>query len=276
MVKEETTLVEDLRRQAEAMGATFFGVADLSPARGFITAQGGDFLTQFPRALSIGVPLADGVVDELYQHLNGDIARTYEHHIYTATARVLDWIARNLATALEREGHKALPVPQGRPYDEVRLRGLISHKLVAHLAGLGWIGKNCLLITRDYGPRVRWVTVLTDAPLPPTGSLPPIVDHCKACRLCVDYCPVQAFKGIPFDPEEPVEVRFDTQRCRQYLRERERNLGVRVCGLCVYICPFGWSMKRKRNARKTTLPFLRQQLAGVVTSSVPGEGGSDR
>ena len=52
-----------------------------------------------------------------------------------------------------------------------RQRAVFSNKLAAHLAGLGWIGKSCLLITPQVGPRVRWVSVLTEAPLALTGGM---------------------------------------------------------------------------------------------------------
>jgi epoxyqueuosine reductase QueG len=258
-------LQTELRERALALGATYFGVADLATARQFITAHGGDFLADYPVGISAGIVLADGVVDQLIQHLNGDVARTYCHHIYSVVAEYLDHLAATLAFQIEQRGYKALPVPQGRPYNEARLAGLISHKLVAHLAGQGWVGKNCLLITKDHGPRVRWVTVLSDAPLASTGEAREDADQCKSCNLCVELCPVQAFTGKEFRVADPVEVRFDRQRCRQYLRERNRVHGARVCGLCVYVCPQGWSMKRKTNAQRLTPELLRTRLEGMIS-----------
>ncbi len=259
-----------LRANALSMGANYFGVADLAPVRQFVTDQGGDFLAEFPFAVSVGIALADGIVDQLYQHLNGNVTRTYYHHIYDFVAGRLDRTAGELAFQIEQAGYRAIPVPQGHPYDATRLKGLISHKLVAHLAGLGWIGKNCLLITETHGPRVRWVTVLTDAPLASTGRENEDRDRCRSCSLCVDMCPTHAFAGIPFNPGEPVEVRFKTQECRQYLEKREKTYGARACGICVYICPHGWSMKRKKNSQRTTPDLLRKRLAGVASATVAG------
>lgn len=263
MTVSEHALQDKLGEMALAMGASYFGVADLRPVREFVTAQGGDFLADYPVGVSVGLALADGVVDQLYQHVNGDVARTYCHHIYTVAAEHLDRLAAGLAFHLERCGYRAIPVPPGRPFDEERLTGLVSHKLAAHLAGHGWIGKNCLLITKEHGPRVRWVTVLTDAPLPSTRGLGVDGDSCKSCTLCVDLCPAQAFTGRPFDPADPVEVRFRRQDCYQYLRERDKAYGARVCGLCVYVCPHGWSTKRKRAGQGTTPEFLRGRLTGA-------------
>ncbi len=250
------TLKEELRDKALELGATYFGVADLMPVRQFITTQGGDFLAEYPVGISAGVVLADGIVDQLHNHLDGHMTRTYHHHIYSFVAGQLDRIAGALAFQIERSGS----------YDRARLQAIISHKLVAHLAGLGLIGKNSLLITKKHGPRVRWVTVLTDAPLPATGGATDEKDPCKNCSLCVDLCPVHAFAGIPFDPDEAVEVRFNTKKCRQYLSQREETYDAGACGLCVYVCPRGWSMKRKKGSRRTTPALLRQRLAEIVNT----------
>lgn len=252
-----------LRDRALALGATYFGVADLAPVREIVVAQGGEFLAEYRFGVSVGIALSDAVVDQLHQHVNRDIARTYCHHIYTVVAEMLDRMATTLAFEIERTGYRAFPVPAGRPYNDERLMGLISHKLAAHLSGHGWIGKNCLLITREHGPRVRWVTVLTDAPLTSTGGALAAGDECRDCTICVDLCPAQAFTGVPFNPAEDVEVRFHRSECRAYLGQRETAYGARVCGLCVYVCPHGFSAKRKRDGQRTTPERLRRQLTGV-------------
>lgn len=234
-------LGEELKRQAEGLGATYFGIANLELAQEEVLRQGGSFLAQFPYAVSVGVALSDAIVDELHQHQNSHIGRIYFYHTYNAMAGQLDSIALKLALSLQRQGYKALPVPQGVAYDPATLTGLFSHKLSAHLSGLGWIGKSCLLVTRDRGPRARWVTVLTNAPLP-AGV--PVSERCGQCQLCVEVCPAQAFTGASFSPDEPREARMDAPKCRNYIEERAKTLGTKFCGLCVYICPFGRSNER--------------------------------
>ncbi len=113
----------------------------------------------------------------------------------------------------------------------------ISHKLAAHLAGLGWIGKSCLLITPEAGPRVRWATVLTDAPLQHTGNA--MTEQCGDCQECVKVCPVGAFTGRPFQEDELREVRYDARRCEGYHKDLEKKMGVGVCGMCLHVCPYG-------------------------------------
>jgi len=64
-------------------------------------------------------------------------------------------------------------------------------------------------------------------------------ENCVACNDCVDVCPPKAFTGVVFDPSEPRDVRFRVHLCRDYMRQRAQHLGVGLCGLCVYICPYG-------------------------------------
>ena len=263
MTGSDGALQGKLRDQALALGATYFGVADLAPVRTFVTAQGGDVVADYRFGVSVGIVLSDAVVDQLYQHVSRIIARTYQHHIYTVVGEMLDRLATTLAFEIERTGYRAFPVPAGRPYNDERMMGLISHKLAAHLSGSGWIGKNCLLITKEHGPRVRWVTVLTDAPLTSTGGALASGDECKECSICVDLCPAGAFTGVPFNPAEDVEVRFHRSECRKYLSQRDRAYDARVCGLCVYVCPHGWSATRKSDGQRTSPEVLRRQLTGV-------------
>jgi len=130
-----------------------------------------------------------------------------------------------------------MPVPASKTIDEEKFIGSFSHKMATHLAGLGWIGKNCLLITPQNGPRVRWATILTNAPLQTTGESRE--DQCGSCVQCVEICPVKAFTGQPFRENEPRNVRFDAGKCDRYLTRLEEQDDPGVCGLCLYICPFG-------------------------------------
>lgn len=226
-----------LREQAEDLGADFYGVADLTPARPFIEEQGGPMPAAYPRGIAVGVTLMHSLVDQLPRHTDRVVAINFRHHAYDLVNQRLDHLTARLASRLQREGHRTLPVPASQTVDGERLCALISHKLVAHLAGLGWIGKNCTLVTPEVGPRVRWATILTTAPLSPTGAA--AQEQCGTCRECVDACPAHAFTGEPFRPEEPREVRFDAHACRQYQQQVQEQVGVPVCGICVYSCPHG-------------------------------------
>lgn len=228
-------LQEGLSDLARALNIDLFGVADLSNARDFIMVQGGDLIARFPRAISIGLRLPDAVVDELYRHEEPSAIFSYRA-LYNSANSALDMSALLIARKTQEAGFKAYPIPASQTVNPRKLEGAFSHKLSAHLAGLGWIGKSCLLITPHCGPRARLATVLTDAPIEP-GK--PLSDGCGDCRKCVEACPVGAFTGVSFNPSEPRDVRFRAHLCNDYSDRRERFLGEGLCGLCVYVCPYG-------------------------------------
>jgi epoxyqueuosine reductase len=231
----KVALTQELEALARGKGADLFGIADLTPARKFISSLGNRLLDQFPRAVSLGMPLNDYIVEH---HSPTEPRRQslYWHHVYDVVTPALDFLAYEVMKWLMLRGFKTLPVPGSTPYDFEKLTGIFPHKLAAHLAGLGWIGKSCLLLTDRFGPRVRFVTVLTDAPLQ-TGS--PLDKACGKCHVCVDLCPVKAFTGRDFRADEPREKRFDVMKCSEYRREHP-------CGICVSSCPTGSMSLRKK------------------------------
>jgi epoxyqueuosine reductase len=230
-------LDDKLRAAVDQWCADFWGVADLEPAQEFIVDQGGDMVAGYPRAVSVGIALPGQIVDQLPRSSERSVAVSYRHQYRTVNQR-LDLVASHITSVLQQQGFRAFPVPASERIDDERICAVFSHKLAAHLAGLGWIGKNCMLITPQVGPRARWVTVLTDAPLTVSGLAIP--EDCGACRDCVDMCPVGAFTGERFREEDAREVRYDAGKCERYFHEIEKvRPGPPVCGLCVYVCPHG-------------------------------------
>ena len=237
MKVERSALRQELDAFSRQLGADFVGVAELAPAHDFIVAQGGPLVGQFPRAVSMGMRLCDAIVD-LHNPDEPRRDSLYWHHVYDVVSPALDRLAYDVTRYLAGQGFQALPVPASTPYNFEKLQGMFSHKLAAHLAGLGWIGKNCLLLTERFGPRARWVSVLTDAPLE-TGSA--LDKRCGRCRICVDACPVGAFAGAEFKTTEGRQVRFDAFKCSEYRRNHP-------CGRCVSSCPVG-SGRRGKGSR---------------------------
>jgi epoxyqueuosine reductase QueG len=232
------SLLTDLKEMTGDAGAGFFGIADLTPpaVHAAIGLQGGTALARFPRAISVGIALMDAVVNQLPQRSELPISMLYEQVCVDAVNQRLDQLASHLGNALQTAGFQSLPIPASKTVDPQNLSGHFSHKMAARLAGLGWIGKNCLLITPEAGPRLRWVSILTDAPL--TAGIP-LDGRCGDCQKCTEICPVQAISGRSFDQDEPRQVRFNAPKCDSYRSGVKSATGYPTCGLCLFICPHG-------------------------------------
>ena len=239
-----------LPEKARALGADYYGVADLTGVQEFIHAQGGNRVTGYPRAVVMGIRLLDSLVDLLADRTDRIGAALYRHNCYDVVNAALDGMALQVADTLQRQGHRAFPVQASKRASDEMIAGIFSQKLAAHLAGLGWIGKSCLLVTPECGPRARWITVLTNAPLTPTG--PAMESRCGECEACVDICPVHAFTGRPFIAGEPREMRFDAALCDRYFKELEAKGCPNVCGLCLRVCPHGRKKQKDRGRAEIT------------------------
>lgn len=234
-----TSLQARIAALLEAQGVFVSGVADLTGAdiHDEVVAQGGEWLGAFPRAVSIGYRLQDGIVDELPEHhREAVVARLYDFHIYRTVNDLLDETAYRVAQELQAAGFRAVAVPTSLSVDTTGFKGALSHKLVARAAGLGWIGRSCLLVSPSAGPRMRLVSVLTNAPLQ-TGTASG--RDCGRCRLCVDYCPAQALTGEAFRLGGPLVERMDVHACHEYRQAAKEESGATICGVCVAVCPHG-------------------------------------
>ena len=208
-----------------AEGACGFGLADLAQVEKGDFLIEPDVLTQFKTAISVAVPVSATVLATIKEHPN----QLYFHH-YRQLNTLLDRIALKTVQALEAAGQRALPIAASQIVDWPNQRAHLSHKRIAIAAGLGWIGRNNLLVTLENGSQVRLVTVLTDFPLTPAPRpLTPALD-CGSCRACIAVCPVGAIKESAED--------FDHQACYAQLKEfqRQGHVGQYVCGVCVRAC----------------------------------------
>ncbi len=225
-------LLEQITAYTHNAGVDFFGVADISAQREAFARVWPTSLAEISTGIVVGLHLDDAVVEQLLGPAETVPAEEYWGRCYRDINDRLDLIVAGLAELLVAQGYRAVVIPATLKVDADGLLGPFTHKAIARLAGLGWIGKSCMLITPQVGPRVRWATVLTDAPLPPTSG-EALADRCGSCRECVDICPVAAYTGRPFALDEPVALRFDTRRCQSHLQSAP------VCGKCLAVCPWG-------------------------------------
>lgn len=235
----------EMEKLARNRGADYFGVADLGRAVNEVTTPyEAKLISKYPFAVSVGVSIIGNIVDGLSDREDYFAAKNYHFHIYQVINPRINDITLELGRLIMSKGHNALVVPASQTVDIENLTGLFSHKMAASLAGLGWIGKSCLMITPNRGPRVRWGTVLTDAPM--SADMPLNSKGCGGCRICVESCPVQAFSGKAWKVSDPRAVRMDAGKCLNYIQyTRKQEAGIEACGICVYVCPFG-NKKRKQ------------------------------
>jgi epoxyqueuosine reductase len=211
-----------LQEESRRLGGDLFGVADL--AQQPLTTYDLDkaLVEKLSFGIAIGVRLADAVLEEIKDHPT----LLYLHHYRQANYR-LDRIALDLSALIQRAGGMAIPIAASQIADWEGQRGHLSHKALAQVAGLGWRGRNNLLVTPAFGARVRLVSILTDLPLLSDGSLH---ESCDKCRRCITACPAGAIKEDVRD--------FDHLGCFEKLKEFRSayNVGQYICGLCVKAC----------------------------------------
>ncbi len=113
--------------------------------------------------------------------------------------------------------------------------GALSDRAVAERAGLGWVGKNTSLITKEFGSWVYLGEMLTSAPFPPDH---PIEEECGDCTMCIDSCPTGAIiQGGQLDSTRCVA--FLTQVKDEIPEEFRSAIGNRLygCDTCQQVCP---------------------------------------
>lgn len=241
-------LKEEIKEKAKTFGFDLCGVSDLlqiqkaenPPHRGLRKP-----LEIMPEAKSL-VILGFVLWDESFNSVVVSVPTPDRQHpdIYGFYYDIMEARAWRLSNWLQKEkGIISIPTL------EVQL------KPAAMLAGLGFIGHNTLVITPEYGPRVRWIALLVNTELTPdkpySRDLCAEQPLCQNKELCVKACPFQAIvpgpsQGVP--PGEKVKV-FDCvilhqadkvleEKWEKYIR-RTTERGFMECTRCNVVCPYG-------------------------------------
>jgi epoxyqueuosine reductase len=241
-IEEAMVLFEKIKQLGEIHAIDLVGVAEIGQHHKEIERIGGKVSVGFPRALSIGIVLPGNVVDLLRDRETYENAFQYKTHAYEAINLRLDNFASIIGSTIQKNGYRVMPIPAAERIDSIRVCASISHKLTARLAGFGWIGKNCLLIHPTYGPRVRWTTVLTDAPF--EEHRPIMENRCRDCDQCVKACPARALKGRNFVEGELRDLRFEVAKCEAHFEKLRKAKKLAICGMCLYACSYGGKTKK--------------------------------
>lgn len=221
-----------IESQLKNQGACLVGFADVSGLPAGVTGS-------MKSAISIAVALEPSIIKEIS---NGP-TRPYYGEYKRANELLSDLCAEAVET-LRACGHKAVAIEPTVEINEGVRRTLttpLPHKTVATRAGLGWIGKSALLITKEYGPAVRLATVLTDAPL--EAGTPVDGSHCGDCVECVLHCPAKAIFGENWKAGLERDSIYDAFACCAQAKTLSNRIGLQVtiCGICINACP--WTQK---------------------------------
>ncbi len=224
------TLSDELQTFLQSKGADVVGFADL---REIDADTRDDFLF----GISIGVALNPQIMSEI----KDGPTRQY-HEEYKRVNSLLDTLGQSTVEFFRENGYDANNFTATGIYDSVTLSTGLPHKTVATRAGLGWVGKCALLVTKQFGSAIRFNTVLTNAQI--TVGQPINTSQCGDCTDCVDICPARALSGENWQVGHPRESLYDAFACQKTARALAmKRIGIRkiICGLCIVSCP--WTQK---------------------------------
>ncbi len=164
--------------------------------------------------------------------------------------RVMKKMMRRLFGFIRRE----FPGVEGRFFVD---SAPVLEREIARKAGLGWIGKNTMLITRQYGSWVFLGEIFISVELPPDE--PFRENYCGTCNRCIEACPTGALK--PYFLDARLCLSYITVEHKGEIPEiyRERNMGwIFGCDICQEVCP--WNRKAVKTGLKDFLPRVPPSL----------------
>lgn len=216
-------LSDEFRAFLYEIGATLVGFADMRGVAG----------CAYPRAVSVALAVPRHILREI-----ADGPTKSYYYMYSELNNGLNRIITSGAEYLRQRGCAAEPVTTDAavktgPYDT-----RLPHKTAAVRAGLGWIGKSCLLVTPQFGSAVRISTLLTDAPLECGAQCDP---RCGMCSVCVQACPAGALSGKTWGPQTSRDEIVSPEKCKRKqceLMKARTGIETDLCGKCFAVCPF--------------------------------------
>jgi len=200
MKNREEELTKEVKEFARQKGADLVGIADPKRLDGSPQGHPSPFkiLPEARAVVVIAKRFPHGAIESPHPPMDGPIEDIEVAHggVYVSTYMTLNYmlfhIGFEIANFLEiGKRYISAPISPTVPRDEVKWVGTISMRKAAEEAGLGEIGVSQLLLTPQWGPRVRFAAVITSAPLLIDG--PKLVGKvCLHCNKCVEACPVSA------------------------------------------------------------------------------------
>jgi reductive dehalogenase len=240
-VPSPSTMATEIKRVARAFGADLVGVTAFDERWVYTHKYSAETQEEkdndLPEGLDHVIVIATSMDHDLIQTVPSALSGTATGLGYardTVTVLSLGQYIRNLGfRAVESLNDTALAVPY------------------AIQAGLGEYGRHGLLITKEFGPRVRLGKIFTDLPL--AHDRPRrfgVKEFCGVCRRCADACPA---KAIPHgEPSDRVYNRSNLLGVRKWSVDAEKCFGFWVgqnsdCSICIRVCPYNKDFSKWRH-----------------------------
>lgn len=200
---------------------------------GFTDIAYSTYADTYQSALVFAVPHGEQLTMETYSE------EKFEKVLQDAK-KAAEKILTQLQKVLDEYGINYL-VPPLAQNNETDLTAPFSFKFAAINAGLGWIGKNDVVITEKYGPRVRLAVILINQPFAYDGKI--LYSNCpESCRMCVDACPHKALHDVQWSIDslrcDIIDYKLCNEKRSLYIKTHGRK---NACGICMAACPFGIS-----------------------------------
>lgn len=249
-VTDQTDMANQVKRIAKLFGADLVGITDYDPkftyASSYSARSNACKINALPEGLTSVIVFAKSMDYDLIRTSPSATASTAPAMGYAHDANILLGLAQYIRslgyTAVANQNDTTLAIPYGVK------------------AGLGEYGRNGLLITEKFGPRVRLARILTDLPLahdrPKSFG---VAKTCDICRRCANNCPPQAIDHGP-----PSDYRFnrsnihgvrkwtvDAEKCFKFWIARGTD-----CANCIRTCPYN---------KDTSRPWARLWIALLGT-----------
>ena len=220
-------LEKEIREMLSEYPDIIYGFTDISYC---------EYQESYRSALVLAVPYGEQLTPADYTE------ERFEQGIQTAKSR-LEAIVLEVEQILQKQQVKYWLPPVAQE-NETELRALFSFKTAAARAGIGWFGKNDVIITERYGPRVRLSAILIDEVF--AYGQPITAGRCpENCTKCIDICPCKALKNQQWSIEKDRSEIIDYQKCNRMRSAFIKILGRKnACGLCLAACPFGCSEQK--------------------------------
>lgn len=237
-----------VKRAARALGACAAGVCELD--RRWVYSHSFHLKTaehkelEIPPEYQYAVAIATEMDYEMFKTSPSEVEGAATGKGYSDTA----YVAGSLAHFIRNLGYKAIPSGNDTALSIP----------IAYEAGLGELGRNGLLITRHYGPRVRLAKVFTDMPLAPDKPIElGATEYCNKCQKCARHCPSQAIQHGERSTE-PLNISsssrvlkwpVDAEKCFRYWASVNRS----TCGTCIRVCAFNKTRSWLHNSVRWTI-----------------------